>query len=164
MSCNSVAIAGLFLIKRGKAVKAKARRMLKKEKKGSKKIIMTIIVVIILLLIIGAVIFFMHKNFNKPEEKTDLLEDKEVFGMELKNITIEKQGEVYVFKAQIENTLNEKFEKQPVQIIFSDEKNQKVLKYQYVILDLEKGETQNIEIKTSEPLNEFYTFEIKKVV
>lgn len=164
MSCNSVAIAGLFLIKRGKAVKAKARRMLKKEKKGSKKIIMTIIVVIILLLIIGAVIFFMNKNFNKPEEKTDLLENKEVFGMELKNITIEKQGEVYVFKAQIENTLNEKFEKQPVQIIFSDEKNQKVLKYQYVILDLEKGETQNIEIKTSEPLNEFYTFEIKKVV
>ena len=69
MSCNSVAIAGLFLIKRGKAVKAKARRMLKKEKKGSKKIIMTIIVVIILLLIIGAVIFFMNKNFNKPEEK-----------------------------------------------------------------------------------------------
>ena len=164
MSCNSVAIAGLFLIKRGKAVKAKARRMLKKEKKGSKKIIMTIIVVIILLLIIGAVIFLMNKNFNKPEEKTDLLENKEVFGMELKNITIEKQGEVYVFKAQIENTLNEKFEKQPVQIIFSDEKNQKVLKYQYVILDLEKGETQNIEIKTSEPLNEFYTFEIKKVV
>lgn len=163
MSCNSSAIAGLFLIKRGKAVKAKAKRMLKKEKKGSKKIIM-VIMIIILLLIIGAVIFLMNKNFNKPEEKTDLLENKEVFGMELKNITIEKQGEVYVFKAQIENTLNEKFEKQPVQIIFSDEKNQKVLKYQYVILDLEKGETQNIEIKTSEPLNEFYTFEIKKVV
>ena len=74
MSCNSVAIAGLFLIKRGKAVKAKAKRMLKKEKKGSKKIIM-VIMIIILLLIIGAVIFLMNKNFNKPEEKTDLLEN-----------------------------------------------------------------------------------------
>ena len=79
MYWNSVAIAGLFLIKRGKAVKAKAKRMLKKEKKGSKKIIM-VIMIIILLLIIAAVIFLMNKNFkshkniqNTPEEMISYL-------------------------------------------------------------------------------------------
>ena len=141
----------------------KAKRMKEKEKKHSKKIIM-LVIILLLLAIIGTAGYFIYNNLNNGKVEDPLLEDKDALGMKLKNITIEEQEGIYIFKAQVENTLQEKFEKQSVQIIFRDETNQKVVKYQYVIEDLEKGETQDIEIQTSEPLNEFYTFEIKKVV
>ena len=104
--------------------------------------------------------FFIYKNSNKVEDP--LLGEKDVFGMELKNIRIEKQNGIYIFTAQLKNTLNEKFESKPVQIIFRDEKNQKIIKYKYTINDLEKGEIQDIKIKTSEPIDEFYTFYIEE--
>lgn len=151
----------------------KAKRMKEKDSKKKKdrknnnhrKAIIILVIILLLIAILGTAGFFIYKNLdNNENEEIGLLDNRKVFGMELKNISIEEEDGVYVFKAQVENTLKEKFEKQPVQIIFRDEKSQKIIKYQYMIEDLEKGETQNIEIKTSEPLNEFYTFEIKKVV
>lgn len=143
----------------------KAKRMKKKEKKNKIKFgkILKIVVILLLFTIIGVSGYFIFQNYNNSKEENLLLADKDVFGMKLRNIKIEQEGEIYIFRAEVKNTLNEKFEKQPVQIVFKDEGSQKILKYQYVILNLEKGETQEIEIKTSEPLDEFYTFEIKKV-
>ena len=139
--------------------------MKKKEKKNNIKFgkILKIVVILLLFTIIGVSGYFIFQNYNNSKEENLLLADKDVFGMKLRNIKIEQEGEIYIFRAEVKNTLNEKFEKQPVQIVFKDEGSQKILKYQYVILNLEKGETQEIEIKTSEPLDEFYTFEIKKV-
>ena len=149
---------------KAKRMKEKVKKNKKEGKKFGKKLII-VLIIILLLIVVGISGYFIYNNFdNKNNEEQGLLSDKDVFGMKLKNISIEEEDGVYVFRAQVENTLKKKFEKQPVQIIFRDEKNQKIIKYQYTILDLEKGETQNIEIKTSEPLNEFYTFEIKKVV
>lgn len=150
----------------------KAKRMKQKESKSkirnknnrevnknnkAKKVVLALLVFIIIL---GIVFLIVYNNSRKKEEDT-LLSEKDVFGMELKNISIEEQNGVYVFKAQLKNTLNEKFESKPVQIIFRDEKNQKVIKYQYTINNLEKGQTQDIQIKTSEPINEFYTFDVE---
>ena len=149
---------------KAKRMKEKVKKNKKEGKKFGKKLII-VLIIILLLIVVGISGYFIYKNLdNNENEEIGLLDNRKVFGMELKNISIEEQDGVYVFKAQVENTLKEKFEKQPVQIIFRDEKSQKIIKYQYMIEDLEKGETQNIEIKTSEPLNEFYTFEIKKVV
>lgn len=122
----------------------------------SKKIVLFFLVLIIIIGIIG---FLVYNNFNK-EESDPLLGDKYVFGMELTNISIENQSGVYVFKAQLKNTLKEKFESKPVQIVFRDESNQGIIKYQYTIDNLEKGQIQDIQIKTSKPLNEFYTFDV----
>ena len=141
----------------------KVKRMKEKEKKHSKKVIM-LVIVLLLLAIIGTAGYFIYNSLNNSKAENPLLEDKDALGMKLKNITIEEREGIYVFKAQVENTLKEKFEKQSVQIIFRDETDKKAVKYQYVIEDLERGEMQDIEIQTSEPLNEFYTFEIKRVV
>lgn len=144
----------------------KAKRMKQKvskskiKNKRNIKINKVILLFIVLVAIVGAVVFFIYKNSNKVEDP--LLGEKDVFGMELKNISIEKQNGIYIFTAQLKNTLNEKFESKPVQIIFRDEKNQKIIKYKYTINDLEKGETQDIKIKTSEPIDEFYTFYIEE--
>lgn len=144
----------------------KAKRMKQKvskskiKNKRNIKINKVILLFIVLVAIVGAVVFFIYKNSNKVEDP--LLGEKDVFGMELKNIRIEKQNGIYIFTAQLKNTLNEKFESKPVQIIFRDEKNQKIIKYKYTINDLEKGETQDIKIKTSEPIDEFYTFYIEE--
>lgn len=144
----------------------KAKRMKQKvskskiKNKRNIKINKVILLFIVLVAIIGAVVFFIYKNSNKVEDP--LLGEKDVFGMELKNISIEKQNGIYIFTAQLKNTLNEKFESKPVQIIFRDEKNQKIIKYKYTINDLEKGEIQDIKIKTSEPIDEFYTFYIEE--
>lgn len=122
------------------------------------KVILALLVIAII--IIGA--FVIYNNLN--EKSTDpLLGDKDVFGMKLTNISIEYQNGVYILNALLKNTLKEKFESKPVQIVFRDEANQKIVKYQYTIKDLEKGETQDIQIKTSEPINEFYTFDVKGV-
>lgn len=153
----------------------KAKRMKQKESKSQsknnrkankniepKKIVKikkVIVAFLLLIFIICIGFFFIYNNSNNEEDP--LLSEKDVFGMELKNISIEEQNGVYVFKAQLKNTLNEKFESKPVQIIFRDEKNQKVIKYQYTINNLEKGQTQDIQIKTSEPINEFYTFDVE---
>lgn len=144
----------------------KAKRMKQKvskskiKNKRNIKINKVILFFIVLVAIVGAVVFFIYKNSNKVEDP--LLGEKDVFGMELKNISIEKQNGIYIFTAQLKNTLNEKFESKPVQIIFRDEKNQKIIKYKYTINDLEKGEIQDIKIKTSEPIDEFYTFYIEE--
>lgn len=144
----------------------KAKRMKQKvskskiKNKRNIKINKVILLFIVLVAIVGAVVFFIYKNSNKVEDP--LLGEKDVFGMELKNISIEKQNGIFIFTAQLKNTLNEKFESKPVQIIFRDEKNQKIIKYKYTINDLEKGETQDIKIKTSEPIDEFYTFYIEE--
>ena len=144
----------------------KAKRMKQKvskskiKNKRNIKINKVILLFIVLVAIVGAVVFFIYKNSNKVEDP--LLGEKDVFGMELKNIRIEKQNGIYIFTAQLKNTLNEKIESKPVQIIFRDEKNQKIIKYKYTINDLEKGETQDIKIKTSEPIDEFYTFYIEE--
>lgn len=144
----------------------KAKRMKQKvskskiKNKRNIKINKVILLFIVLVAIVGAVVFFIYKNSNKVEDP--LLGEKDVFGMELKNISIEKQNGIYIFTAQLKNTLNEKFESKPVQIIFRDEKNQKIIKYKYTINDLEKGEIQDIKIKTSEPIDEFYTFYIEE--
>ncbi len=144
----------------------KAKRMKQKvskskiKNKRNIKINKVILLFIVLVAIVGAVVFFIYKNSNKVEDP--LLGEKDIFGMELKNISIEKQNGIYIFTAQLKNTLNEKFESKPVQIIFRDEKNQKIIKYKYTINDLEKGETQDIKIKTSEPIDEFYTFYIEE--
>lgn len=144
----------------------KAKRMKQKvskskiKNKRNIKINKVILLFIVLVAIVGAVVFLIYKNSNKVEDP--LLGEKDVFGMELKNISIEKQNGIYIFTAQLKNTLNEKFESKPVQIIFRDEKNQKIIKYKYTINDLEKGETQDIKIKTSEPIDEFYTFYIEE--
>lgn len=144
----------------------KAKRMKQKvskskiKNKRNIKINKVILFFIVLVAIVGAVVFFMYKSSNKEEDP--LLGEKDVFGMELKNISIEKQNGIYIFTAQLKNTLNEKFESKPVQIIFRDEKNQKIIKYKYTINDLEKGEIQDIKIKTSEPIDEFYTFYIEE--
>lgn len=144
----------------------KAKRMKQKvskskiKNKRNIKINKVILLFIVLVAIVGAVVFFIYKNSNKVEDL--LLGEKDVFGMELKNISIEKQNGIYIFTAQLKNTLNEKFESKPVQIIFRDEKNQKIIKYKYTINDLEKGEIQDIKIKTSEPIDEFYTFYIEE--
>ncbi len=144
----------------------KAKRMKQKvskskiKNKRNIKINKVILLFIVLVAIVGAVVFFIYKNSNKVEDP--LLGEKDVFGMELKNIRIEKQNGIYIFTAQLKNTLNEKFESKPVQIIFRDEKNQKIIKYKYTINDLEKGEIQDIKIKTSEPIDEFYTFYIEE--
>ena len=144
----------------------KAKRMKQKvskskiKNKRNIKINKVILLFIVLVAIVGAVVFFIYKNSNKVEDP--LLGEKDIFGMELKNISIEKQNGIYIFTAQLKNTLNEKFESKPVQIIFRDEKNQKIIKYKYTINDLEKGEIQDIKIKTSEPIDEFYTFYIEE--
>ena len=144
----------------------KAKRMKQKvskskiKNKRNIKINKVILLFIVLVAIVGAVVFLIYKNSNKVEDP--LLGEKDVFGMELKNISIEKQNGIYIFTAQLKNTLNEKFESKPVQIIFRDEKKKKIIKYKYTINDLEKGETQDIKIKTSEPIDEFYTFYIEE--
>ena len=136
----------------------------KKNKFNSKKIL-KILFILLLIIVISIAGYYIYQNIiSNTQEKNLLLEDKDVFGMLLKNIEIEEKNGLYNFKAQVENTLKEKFEKQAVQIIFRDERDQKVVKYQYIIEDLEQGETQDIEIITSEPLNEFYTFEVKKII
>lgn len=145
----------------------KARRMKEKEKKNkfNSKKILKILFILLLIIVISIAGYYIYQNIiSNTQEKNLLLEDKDVFGMLLKNIEIEEKNGLYNFKAQVENTLKEKFEKQAVQIIFRDERDQKVVKYQYIIEDLEQGETQDIEIITSEPLNEFYTFEVKKII
>ena len=145
----------------------KARRMKEKEKKNkfNSKKILKILFILLLIIVISIAGYYIYQNIiSNTQEKNLLLEDKDVFGMLLKNIEIEEKNGLYNFQAQVENTLKEKFEKQAVQIIFRDERDQKVVKYQYIIEDLEQGETQDIEIITSEPLNEFYTFEVKKII
>lgn len=143
----------------------KARRMKEKKNKFNSKKILKILFILLLIIVISIAGYYIYQNIiSNTQEKNLLLEDKDVFGMLLKNIEIEEKNGLYNFKAQVENTLKEKFEKQAVQIIFRDERDQKVVKYQYIIEDLEQGETQDIEIITSEPLNEFYTFEVKKII
>ena len=119
----------------------------------------------IIILCLIAIYFLVTNFFNKQEEtETGILEEKEVLGMELKDIKIEENGGVYTWKAILINTSGEKFNNKRVQLIFKSEEGNKIYKYPYKITDLEKGETQEIEIKTSEPLDKFVEFDIKGVV
>lgn len=154
----------------------KAKRMLKPEKKRkhherqgekktSKKFVKNIFISFIIILGLIAIYFLITNFLNKQEEtETGILEEKEVLGMELKDIKIEENGGVYTWKAILTNTSGEKFNNKRVQLIFKSEEGNKVYKYPYKITDLEKGETQEIEIKTSEPLDKFVEFDIKGVV
>ena len=154
----------------------KAKRMLKPEKKRerherqgekktSKKLLKNIFILFIIILCLIAIYFLVTNFFNKQEEtETGILEEKEVLGMELKDIKIEENGGVYTWKAILINTSGEKFNNKRVQLIFKSEEGNKIYKYPYKITDLEKGETQEIEIKTSEPLDKFVEFDIKGVV
>ncbi len=154
----------------------KAKRMLKPEKKRkhherqgekktSKKFVKNIFISFIIILGLIAIYFLVTNFLNKQEEtETGILEEKEVLGMELKDIKIEENGGVYTWKAFLTNTSGEKFNNKRVQLIFKSEEGNKVYKYPYKITDLEKGETQEIEIKTSEPLDKFVEFDIKGVV
>ena len=154
----------------------KAKRMLKPEKKRerherqgekktSKKLLKNIFILFIIILCLIAIYFLVTNFFNKQEEtETGILEEKEVLGMELKDIKIEENGGVYTWKAILTNTSGEKFNNKRVQLIFKSEEGNKIYKYPYKITDLEKGETQEIEIKTSEPLDKFVEFDIKGVV
>lgn len=143
-----------------KGSKSKIRNKNNREVNKNNKAKKVVLALLVFIIILGIVFLIVYNNSRKKEEDT-LLSEKDVFGMELKNISIEEQNGVYIFKAQLKNTLNEKFESRPVQIIFRDEKNQKVIKYQYTINDLEKGQTQDIQIKTAEPINDFYTFYVE---
>ena len=154
----------------------KAKRMLKPEKKRkhherqgekktSKKFVKNIFISFIIILGLIAIYFLVTNFLNKQEEtETGILEEKEVLGMELKDIKIEENGGVYTWKAILTNTSGEKFNNKRVQLIFKSEEGNKVYKYPYKITDLEKGEIQEIEIKTSEPLDKFVEFDIKGVV
>lgn len=154
----------------------KAKRMLKPEKKRKrhekqgekktyKKLAKSIFISFMIILGLIAIYFLVTNFFNKQEEtETGILEEKEVLGMELKDIKIEENGGVYTWKAILTNTSGEKFNNKRVQLIFKSEEGNKVYKYPYKITDLEKGETQEIEIKTSEPLDKFVEFDIKGVV
>ena len=135
------------------------------EKKTSKKFVKNIFISFIIILGLIAIYFLITNFLNKQEEtETGILEEKEVLGMELKDIKIEENGGVYTWKAILTNTSGEKFNNKRVQLIFKSEEGNKVYKYPYKITDLEKGETQEIEIKTSEPLDKFVEFDIKGVV
>lgn len=134
----------------------------KTDRSKAKRRILKVFAIIIIIVILIAIPGFIMMNFenNHNENPDTLLDDKEVLGMVIKDIKIEDMDGLKVFKAIVENTSNKKFEQKEVQIVFRDEKSQKINKYPYVILDLEKGETQEIIIKTSEPLDEFYNFDI----
>ena len=139
----------------------KAKRMLKPEKKRRrherqgekktyKKFIKNICISFMIILSLIA-IYFLVTNFLNKKEETEA------------GILEEKDG-VYTWKAILTNTSGEKFNNKRVQLIFKSEEGNKIYKYPYKITDLEKGETQEIEIKTSEPLDEFAEFDIKGVV
>ena len=154
----------------------KAKRMLKPEKKRIrherqgekktyKKFIKNICISFMIILSLIAIYFLVTNFLNKKEEtEAGILEEKEVLGMELKDIKIEEKDGVYKWKAILTNTSGEKFNNKRVQLIFKSEEGNKIYKYPYKITDLEKGETQEIEIKTSEPLDEFAEFDIKGIV
>lgn len=129
--------------------------------KTKRIIIVSVIVIILSILVFSLYWYYRNKNIDDVDVSKEFLEDKEVSDMKIEDVYIEEDEGIYTFKAKVVNVSNKKIENEKVQIIFKNETEKKIYKYPYVILNIEKKQSQEIEIKTSENLKEFNTFDIK---
>ena len=129
--------------------------------KTKRIIIVSVIVIILSILVFSLYWYYRNKNIDDVDVSKEFLEDKEVSDMKIEDVYIEEDEGIYTFKAKLVNVSNKKIENEKVQIIFKNETEKKIYKYPYVILNIEKKQSQEIEIKTSENLKEFNTFDIK---
>lgn len=148
----------------------KAKRFKKtrraKKRKSSKyiKTVLSIMCILLIIIIVFSLLIKHRRNENSNENKfgdLGLLKEKVVFDMKIKDVSIEQKEGIYTFKAKVINTSNKDFQKEKVYIIFKSEEEKQIIKYPYVILDLKKNQTQDIEINTSEDLTKYDTFDVK---
>ncbi len=157
----------------------KAKRMKKDEKKYSIKFYKLLIIIVILAIIgigtycyinkvkptftISTEIFEVAKQNSKTEknESDEFVKEKEFNGMKVNNISLERNGGISSFSANIENDTNKKFEGREIKITFLHEDLTQITILKTRLDNIEVGQTANIKISTSLNLMDAYTFKIE---